>query len=61
MLIKSADDKSKRLALLEDLQNSPVLDAWQKNKLREALLRLRKGKTTKQHGIAWWIRASLLR
>jgi hypothetical protein len=30
MLIKSADDKSKRLALLEDLQNSPVLDAWQK-------------------------------
>ncbi len=26
MLIKSADDKSKRLALLEDLQNSPVLD-----------------------------------
>lgn len=43
MLIKSADDKSKRLALLEDLQNSPVLDAWQKNKLREELLRLRKG------------------
>lgn len=28
MLIKSADDKSKRLALLEDLQNSPVVDAW---------------------------------
>ena len=43
MLIKSADDKSKRLALLEDLQNSPVLDAWQKTKLREELLRLRKG------------------
>lgn len=39
MLIKSADDKTKRLALLEDLQNSPVLDAWQKNKLREAGLR----------------------
>ena len=37
MLIKSADDKSKRLALLEDLQNSPVLDAWQKTKLREQL------------------------
>lgn len=27
MLIKSADDKSRRLALLEDLQKSPVLDA----------------------------------
>jgi len=25
MLIKSADDKSKRLALLQDLQQSPVL------------------------------------
>jgi hypothetical protein len=43
MLIKSADDKAKRLALLEDLQNSPVLDAWQKNKLREELKRLRNG------------------
>ena len=43
MLIKSADDKSKRLALLQDLQQSPVLDAWQKNKLREELVRLRKG------------------
>jgi len=30
MLIKSADDKSKRLALLEDLQNSSLLDAGQK-------------------------------
>lgn len=27
MLIKSADDKSKRLALLEDLQKSNLLDA----------------------------------
>ena len=26
MLIKSADDKSKRLALLQDLQQSPLLD-----------------------------------
>ena len=31
MLIKSADDKSKRLALLEYLQQSPLLDASQKN------------------------------
>lgn len=27
MLIKSADDKSRRLALLQDLQQSPLLDA----------------------------------
>ncbi|MFY8041762.1 MAG: hypothetical protein ACOVOD_02440 [Rhodoferax sp.] len=26
MLIKSADDKSKRLALLQDLQQSPMLE-----------------------------------
>ena len=30
MLIKSADDKSKRLALLEDLQKSSLLDNRQK-------------------------------
>ena len=42
MLIKSADDKSKRLALLQDLQQSPVLDARQKDWLRE---QLRRGKT----------------
>ena len=30
MLIKSADDKSKRLALLHDLQHSPMLNASQK-------------------------------
>ena len=27
MLIKSADDKSKRLALLQDLQRSPMLES----------------------------------
>lgn len=43
MLIKSADDKSKRLALLEDLQKSPLLDAKQKKWLREELMRCRKG------------------
>jgi hypothetical protein len=43
MLLKSADDKSKRVALLEDLQKSPLLDASQKKWLRDELIRLRKG------------------
>jgi hypothetical protein len=43
MLIKSADDKSKRLALLQDLQQSPVLDARQKDWLREELRRCKTG------------------
>lgn len=43
MLIKSADDKTKRLALLEDLQKSPLLVAKQKKWLREELMRCRKG------------------
>ncbi len=43
MLIKSADDKSKRLALLEDLQKSPLLDARQKEWLRVELRNLTAG------------------
>jgi hypothetical protein len=43
MLLKTADDKSKRLALLEDLQRSTMLDARQKKWLRDELIRLRKG------------------
>ncbi|MCY7274718.1 MAG: NERD domain-containing protein [Phormidesmis sp. CAN_BIN44] len=43
MLLKSADVKSKRLVLLEDLQRSPVLDFSQKKWLKEELLRQRKG------------------
>lgn len=43
MLLKSADDKSKRLALLEDLQRSPLLDSTQKKWLRDELMRLKKG------------------
>lgn len=43
MLMKSADDKSKRLELLEDLQRSTVLDSSQKSWLRDQLMRLRKG------------------
>jgi hypothetical protein len=43
MLLKKADDKSKRLALLEDLQKSTLLDFRQKKWLREELSRFRKG------------------
>ena len=43
MLIKSADDKSKRLRLLEELQQSPLLDSAQRDWLQKELDRLRKG------------------
>ncbi|MDP3673125.1 MAG: nuclease-related domain-containing protein [Telluria sp.] len=43
MLLKTADDKSKRLSLLEDLQKSHLLDAKQKTWLRQELGRFRKG------------------
>lgn len=43
MLLKSADDKSKRLALLEDLQRSPNIDAFQKKWLHDELARFKKG------------------
>lgn len=43
MLLKSADDKSKRLALLEDLQQSQLLDSDQRKWLRDELMRLSKG------------------
>lgn len=43
MILKSADDKSKRLALLEDLQRSQYLDEMQKKWLRDELMRLKKG------------------
>lgn len=43
MLLKTADDKSKRIALLEELQRSTLLSAFQKKWLREELMRLRKG------------------
>lgn len=43
MLLKKADDKSKRLALLDDLQKSTLLDFKQKRWLREELSRFRKG------------------
>lgn len=43
MLIKAADDKTKRLALLEDLQKSSLLDARQKEWLRDELRRCKAG------------------
>lgn len=43
MLLKSADEKSKRVALLEELQQSQLLDAFQKKWLREELMRFTKG------------------
>nr|WP_242478760.1 nuclease-related domain-containing protein [Rubrivivax gelatinosus] len=42
-MIKSADDKSKRLALLEDLQKSPLLDRRQRDSLRDEQFRLKRG------------------
>jgi len=43
MLIKAADDKTKRLRLLEDLQSSPRLDARQKDWLAKELRNMKQG------------------
>ncbi len=43
MLLKSADDKTKRLTLLEELQKSAHLDSFQKKWLRDELSRFKKG------------------
>ena len=43
MPLKVADDKSKRLKLLEDLQRSSSLDAFQKNWLHDELRNLKTG------------------
>lgn len=43
MLVKQADDKSKRIALLEELQRSSMLDARQRSWLRGELIALRRG------------------
>ena len=43
MLLKSADDKTRRVRLLEDLQNSTWLDARQRDWLKDELDRFRKG------------------
>lgn len=43
MLIKSADDKSKRLEFLQELQSSTLLDRRQQDWLRDELHRTRRG------------------
>lgn len=43
MIIKKADDKTKRLAMLADLKKSALLDARQKEWLDEELTRVRRG------------------
>lgn len=43
MIIKTADDKTKRLALLTDLKRSHLLDARQKEWLEVELMRVRRG------------------
>ena len=43
MPLKAAEDKSKRLKLLEELQSSASLDAFQRNWLRDELMKLKKG------------------
>ena len=43
VLIKATDDKSKRLALLDDLQKSPLLDRRQREWLRDEHLRTKRG------------------
>ncbi len=43
MIIKHADDKAKRLALLAELKKSALLDARQREWLDEELVRVRRG------------------
>lgn len=43
MLIKSADDKSKRVNLLQELRSSASLTNWQTQQVSETLAALRKG------------------
>lgn len=43
MLIKATDDKSRRLALLDDLQKSPMLDRRQRDWLRDEHHRTQRG------------------
>lgn len=43
LLIKKADDKAKRLSLLEGLQASPLLSSHQRDWLRDEFMRTRRG------------------
>ena len=58
MLIKLADDQSKRLALLESLEQSPLLDDRQKKWLRDELWKLRKGRSGERNA-AYYIDSAL--
>lgn len=58
MLIKLADDQSKRLALLESLEQSPRLDDRQKKWLRDELRNLRKGRSGERNA-AYYIDSAL--
>jgi hypothetical protein len=53
MLIKSANDKNNRLALLEDLQKSSLLDAGQKDWLRDELRRYKTGMEGERASCIW--------
>lgn len=57
MLIKLADDQSKRLALLESLEQSPLLDDRQKKWLRDEQWNLRKGRSGERNA-AYYIDSS---
>ena len=57
MLIKSADDKSKRVSLLDELQQSPLLDARQKAWLQTESRNLQLG-VQGEHDAAYYIDAN---
>jgi len=58
VLIKEADDCSKRLALLEALEQSPLLDDKQKKWLKDELWNLRKGRSGERNA-AYYIDSAL--
>jgi len=57
MLIKAADDKQRRLTLLEELQASPLLDKGQRDWLQEERMRCQRGQSGEReaaHYINHW-------
>lgn len=57
MLIKTADDKRRRLRLLEDLQSSPLLDTRQREWLQDERMRCQRGQQGEReaaHHIDHW-------
>lgn len=43
MRIKSANDKTKSLALLQSLLSAPLLEDWQKSRLNDLIVKMRLG------------------